>query len=103
LIRALSALTALALVGCAPLTGNQDKDTATIATEIVGACLLSPLFKPADLALTAAFPAEATLPIALKNAGVAIVCADPTFYARQDAKTVDWVMKVLGPYIRPSS
>jgi hypothetical protein len=43
----------------------------------------------------------ATLPVDLVNAGVSIVCANPGFFAAQDATTADWVEKVLAPYIAP--
>jgi len=73
------------------LSGDQATDTTIIQKQIVEACLLSPLFKPVDIALTAAYPA-ATIPIDIKNAGVAIVCGSPALFAAQDALAADWVL-----------
>jgi hypothetical protein len=93
-------LVSLACLGaCQPLTGSQVQDTEIIRQRIVGACLLTPLFKPVDTALTAAIPA-ATIPVDLKNLGVDIVCKNPAFFAAQNATTADWVMAQLKPYFR---
>jgi hypothetical protein len=89
---------ALLLAGCT-LSGNVAQDITAIQARIVHACLLSPLFRAAGGAVTIAVPA-AVLPVDLVNAGVAIVCANPAFFAAQSATTDDWVLKVLKPYMR---
>ena len=65
---------------------------------IVAACTDSGLFKLATGALEIAVPAT-TLPVAVINAGVEKVCADPQRFAG-DVSTVEWVEKNLRASIR---
>jgi hypothetical protein len=94
----------LLLGGCAsPGTGagpGQPPTAADPATvqRIVAACTNSGLFKLAGGALEVAVPA-ATLPVAVVNAGVEKVCANPQQFA-DDVSTVDWVVKNLRPFAR---
>jgi hypothetical protein len=81
---------ALALAGCA--VQPQPGDPAVTA-RIVGACVNSGLFKIADGLVAAAVPA-ASLPIAVVNAGVDRVCANPAVFSA-DLSTVEWVAKNL--------
>ena len=83
---------ALALAACQGVTPDQ-ATTARIQADIVKACLSSPLFKMATGTATMVVPA-ATLPVAIINAGVDQVCADPARFAN-DASTVEWVFKNL--------
>jgi hypothetical protein len=82
---------ALALAGCA--VQPQPGDPAVTA-RIAGACVDSGLFKIADGIVAAAVPA-ASLPIAVVNAGVDRVCANPAAFSA-DLSTVEWVAKNLG-------
>jgi hypothetical protein len=93
----------LLLAGCAgpsPGPGAAGPPTADPATvsRIVAACTNSGLFKLAGGALDIAVPA-ATLPVAVVNAGVEKVCADPKRFA-DDVTTVEWVAKNLRPFAR---
>jgi hypothetical protein len=81
---------ALALAGCA--VQPQPGDPAVTA-RIVGACVDSGLFKIADGLVAAAVPA-ASLPIAVVNAGVDRVCANPAAFSA-DISTAEWVAKNL--------
>ncbi len=65
-----------------------------LTERIIRACTQSGLFKLADGVVAAAVPA-ASLPIAVVNAGVDRVCADPERFSR-DISTVEWVLKNLG-------
>jgi hypothetical protein len=91
-----AAYNTLALVGVLLLAGcpvdRQPADPATVS-RIVAACTDSGLFKLAGGALEVAVPA-ATLPVAVVNAGVDKVCADPERFAG-DVSTVEWVVKNL--------
>ena len=78
----------LLLVGCQP----QPPDPAVVQ-RILAACTQSGLFKLAGGALAIAVPAS-TLPLAVVNAGVDKVCADPERFAG-DISTVEWVVKNL--------
>ncbi len=80
----------LLLAACG--TQMQPADPA-ITARIVSACLQSGLFKIADGFVAAAIPA-ASLPIAVLNAGVDRVCADPERFSA-DISTVEWVAKNL--------
>ena len=83
----------LFLAGCQPLAvERQPADPATVS-RILAACTESGLFKLAGGALEIAVPA-ATLPVAVVNAGVDKVCADPERFAG-DVSTVEWVEKNL--------
>ncbi len=82
------ALTAL-LAACGPM---QPADPAVTA-RIVAACTASGLFKAVDGAVAMAVPAAA-LPVMVVNAGVDIVCRDPSRFAA-DISTVEWVVKNL--------
>jgi hypothetical protein len=93
----------LLLGGCASPgagPGPSQQATADPATvqRIVAACTNSGLFKLAGGALDIAVPA-ATLPVAVVNAGVEKVCANPQQFA-DDVSTVDWVAKNLRPFAR---
>jgi hypothetical protein len=79
------------------LVGPPTADPATVQ-RIVAACTNSGLFKLASGALDVAVPA-ATLPVAVVNAGVDKVCADPKRFA-DDVTTVEWVAKNLRPFAR---
>jgi hypothetical protein len=76
------------LAGCQP----QPADPAVVQ-RIVAACTQSGLFKLAGGVAAIAVPA-ATLPVAVVNAGVDKVCADPERFAG-DVSTVEWVVKNL--------
>jgi hypothetical protein len=94
-------LLALGLIaGCAGVAppspaelAREDADTIRIAAKIRHACLGSGLFKLADGAVAAAVPA-AELPVALTNAGVDLVCANPERFARE-ASTIEWLGREL--------
>ena len=64
-----------------------------ITADILAACTRSGWFKLADGLVAAAVPA-ASLPIAVLNAGVDRVCADPAAFSA-DISTVEWVAKNL--------
>jgi hypothetical protein len=78
----------LLLAACG--TAMQPGDPAVTA-RIVAACTESGLFKIADGLAAAAVPAAA-LPVAVVNAGVDRVCADPAAFSA-DISTVEWVVK----------
>jgi hypothetical protein len=86
--------------GLGPGAGPVQHATADPATvqNIVAACTNSGLFKLAGGALGVAVPA-ATLPVAVVNAGVEKVCANPQQFA-DDVSTVEWVAKNLRPFAR---
>jgi hypothetical protein len=88
----------LLLASCqsGPVT-QQPADPAVVA-RIVHACTNSGLFKLAGGALEIAVPA-ATLPVAVVNAGVERVCADPERFAG-DVSTVEWVVNNLHANVR---
>jgi hypothetical protein len=86
-----AALSLLVLSSCAGVQ-SQPADPA-VARRIVAACTQSGLFKAADGALSAAVPAAA-LPVMVVNAGVDVVCRDPSRFAA-DISTVEWVVKNL--------
>lgn len=89
----------LAIAGCAHQAPDPQESTNTARVEgkISRACVASGLFKPAELAveglLEAALPIAA-LPIAVVNAGVHLVCANPHGWAH-DISTVEWVVRNL--------
>lgn len=83
----------LGLSACASLPAPDPSRTAAIEQKIVAACLQSGLFKLAGGVVASAVPA-ANLPIAVVNAGVDQVCADPHRFAG-DVTTVEWVAKNL--------
>lgn len=91
---ATAALLAFGLGGCAPLTGDNTKDRATITAEVQRACLLSPLFKDINGAVALAVPA-ANIPAELADAGITIVCTTPELVGDLNADTADWVMALL--------
>lgn len=62
-----------------------------VVEKIGRACMSSGLFKVAGGVLVSFVPI-ATLPIALVNAGVDRVCADPTRFAF-DVTTAEWLIK----------
>ena len=64
-----------------------------VTAEILAACTRSGWFKMVDGIAAAAFPVV-SLPIAVLNAGVDRVCADPERFAA-DISTVEWVAKNL--------
>jgi hypothetical protein len=92
-IAALCAAIALSssLLGCAAIT--QQAADPKVVSGITTACTDSGLFKLVDGAVTMALPA-ATLPVAVINAGVDKVCADPARFA-SDISTIEWVAKNL--------
>ncbi len=84
----------LLLAGCGAILPLQNTPYNPALTErIVAACLQSGLFKLADGLVAAAVPA-ASLPIAIVNAGVDRVCADPERFSH-DISTVEWVIQNL--------
>src|SRR5207248_7592102 len=89
--RALAALFLLA--GCQPPSQPPPPPDPAVVARIVRACTGSGLFKLAGGALEIAVPAAA-LPVAVVNAGVDKVCADPERFAG-DVSTVEWVLKNL--------
>ena len=64
-----------------------------VTADILSACTRSGWFKMVDGLVAAAVPA-ASLPIAVLNAGVDRVCADPERFAA-DISTVEWVVRNL--------
>jgi hypothetical protein len=88
----------LLLAGCQPVPIERQPADPAVAARIVAACTDSGLFKLAGGALEIAVPA-ATLPVAVINAGVDKVCADPERFAG-DVSTVEWVAKNLRASIR---
>ncbi len=64
-----------------------------ITARIIAACTGSGLFKLVDGGVAMAVPAAA-LPVAVVNAGVDRVCADPVAFSA-DLSTVEWVAKNL--------
>jgi hypothetical protein len=101
--RTLALTSVLLLAGCASPSpgpgpvGPPTADPATV-TRIVAACTNSGLFKLAGGAIGVAVPVAA-LPVAVVNAGVEKVCADPQRFA-DDVTTVEWVAKNLRPFAR---
>jgi hypothetical protein len=83
----------LLLAGCQPLAVERQPADPAVIARIVAACTDSGLFKLAGGALEIAVPA-ATLPVAVVNAGVDKVCANPERFAG-DVSTVEWVVKNL--------
>ncbi len=80
----------LLLAACG--TALQPGDPAVTA-RIIAACTESGLFKLVDGGVAMAVPA-AGLPIAVINAGVDRVCADPAAFSA-DISTTEWVAKNL--------
>lgn len=87
----------LALASCSSLPATNapavNARAGTIQAGIVQACVASGMFRMADTVVMIAVPISA-LPLAVINAGVDRVCADPARYAR-DAATVEWVVRNL--------
>lgn len=81
------------LAGCVGMPSAPVPIDPKIASAIGRACADSGLFKVADGTLTVFVPAAA-LPVALVNAGVDQVCANPDKFAA-DASTVVWLIKML--------
>jgi hypothetical protein len=86
-------LALLALAGCAPAAGIVQPADPAATARIVNACTASGLFKLVEGGVAMAVPA-ANLPIAVINAGVDKVCANPAAFAG-DIATVKWVAKYL--------
>jgi hypothetical protein len=86
------------LAGCQPPPGPPPPPDPAVVARIVTACTGSGLFKLAGGALEIAVPATA-LPVAVVNAGVDKVCADPARFAG-DVSTVEWVVKNLRASVR---
>lgn len=94
----------LLLVGCAtPPNPHQVSDDERVEAKIVRACAASGLFRPVirtgEALLEAAVPI-ATLPVAVVEAGVHLVCAQPHLFAHEIA-TVEWVGKNLARHRPP--
>jgi len=95
----------LLLVGCAqlPVNPHQVTDEERVEAKIVRACTASGLFRPAirtgEALLEAAVPI-ATVPVAVAEAGVHLVCAQPALFAHE-ISTVEWVVKNLARH-RPA-
>jgi hypothetical protein len=83
----------LFFTGCQPAAVQRQPADPAVVQRILAACTQSGLFKLAGGALEIAVPA-ATLPVAVVNAGVDKVCADPERFAA-DVSTVEWVLKNL--------
>jgi hypothetical protein len=86
------------LASCQPPPGPPPPPDPAVVMRIVTACTGSGLFKLAGGALEIAVPATA-LPVAVVNAGVDKVCADPARFAG-DVSTVEWVVKNLRTSVR---
>jgi muramidase (phage lysozyme) len=103
---AAAAALVLLLVGCAqlPVNPHQAGDDERVETKILRACTASGLFRPAiatgEALLEAAVPI-ATLPVAVVEAGVHLVCANPHGFGHEIA-TVEWVIKNLARH-RPAT
>jgi hypothetical protein len=80
----------IALTGCAGTIPVVSTDPAVTA-RIVAVCTDSGLFKVIN-GTVAAFVPQATLPVALVNAGIDQVCTHPETFAA-DASTVEWLIK----------
>lgn len=92
----IAALALAGIAGCSSVTLDQtviDTESASVETQIVAACVYSGWFKIATGAALAAVPAG-TLPMAVIDAGVDKVCADPAYFAGK-AGTVLWLAKNL--------
>ncbi len=87
--------TVLALAACGGV--QQPADPAVLA-RVVKACMGSGLFKLVD-GTVATFVPQATLPIALVNAGVDRVCSDPEAFAA-DASAVEQAIRQLENFKR---
>lgn len=85
---------ALAACGAPPSPGSVPPDPKLVS-EIGTACMGSGFFKAADGVVTMFVP-EATLPVALINAGVDKVCADPTAIAGDVALAKYWISYLKG-------
>jgi len=83
----------LLFVGCQTPAEPPPPPDPAVVQRILRACTASGLFKLAGGALEIAVPAAA-LPVAVVNAGVEKVCADPQRFAA-DVSTVEWVVKNL--------
>jgi hypothetical protein len=83
----------LLLASCQPGPIERQPPDPAVVARIVAACTGSGLFKLAGGALEIAVPATA-LPVAVINAGVDKVCANPEQFAG-DVSTVEWVVKNL--------
>lgn len=88
------ALPMMILAGCAGSTTAvvQPPDPAIVA-DITNVCLASGLFEIGDGVVATLVPVTA-LPIALVNAGVDKVCANPAAFA-SDISTVQWLVSNL--------
>ena|SRR5689334_15438315 len=87
----------LLLASCQSGPVTQQPADPAVVSRIVHACTNSGLFKLGG-ALEIAVPA-ATLPVAVVNAGVERVCADPERFAG-DVSTVEWVVNNLHANVR---
>ena len=83
----------LLFVGCQSPTEPPPPPDPAVVQRILRACTESGLFRLVGGALEIAVPAAA-LPVAVVNAGVEKVCADPQRFAG-DVSTVEWVVKNL--------
>jgi len=83
----------LFFVGCQTSTEPPPPPDPAVVQRILQACTASGFFKLAGGALEIAVPAAA-LPVAVVNAGVEQVCANPQRFAG-DVSTVEWVVKNL--------
>jgi hypothetical protein len=88
----------LLFVGCQTPAQPPPPPDPAVVERILRACTGSGLFKLAGGALEIAVPAAA-LPVAVVNAGVEKVCADPERFAG-DVSTVEWVIKNLRTAVR---
>jgi hypothetical protein len=88
----------LLFVGCQTPSESPPTPDPAVVERILRACTGSGLFKLAGGALEIAVPAAA-LPVAVINAGVDKVCADPERFAG-DVSTVEWVVKNLRAVVR---
>jgi hypothetical protein len=96
--KAHSLASVLLLAGCQLGSIEPQSADPAVVARIVAACTNSGLFKLAGGALEIAVP-TATLPIAVVNAGVDKVCADPERFAG-DVSTAQWVAENLRTSIR---
>lgn len=94
----------LLLVGCTvPPNPHQAGDDERVEAKILRACTASGLFRPAiatgEALLEAAVPI-ATLPVAVVEAGVHLVCAQPHLFAHK-ISSVEWTVKNLARHRPP--